>query len=85
MSKHFAAILKMKNPEINAKYRPAHLEYLQELEQEGKIFAKGPFIDGTGGMVIYIAESIEEAKELAEKDPYIIEGVRTLELHEWGI
>ncbi|MFC7442557.1 YciI family protein [Laceyella putida] len=80
---YFAAILHMENPEKNQTYRPHHLAYLEELEQQGKIFAKGPFIDGAGGMVIYIADSLEEAKELAEKDPYVIEGVRRLELHEW--
>jgi uncharacterized protein len=43
----------------------------------------GPFADGAGGMVIYIADSLEEAKNMAEKDPYVVEGVRRLELHEW--
>jgi uncharacterized protein YciI len=81
---YFAAILYMKNEELNATYRPDHLEYLEGLNQEGKIFAKGPFLDGAGGMVIYQADSYDEALELAEKDPYIVHGVRRLELHEWG-
>ncbi|MDR6225097.1 YciI family protein [Desmospora profundinema] len=82
---HFAAILHMEKPELNQTYRPQHLEYLNALEKQGKIFAKGPFADGTGGMVVYIADSLEEAKELAENDPYVTEGVRRLELHEWRI
>jgi uncharacterized protein YciI len=82
---YFAAILHMLNPEKNQEYRPQHLAYLDSLAKEGKIFAKGPFTDGSGGMVIYIADSLEEAKQMAEKDPYVTYGVRRLELHEWDI
>ncbi|MGZ4164890.1 MAG: YciI family protein [Tumebacillaceae bacterium] len=82
---HFAAILHMKQPELNLEYRPHHLEYLEGLEQQGKIFARGPFVDGSGGMVVYIAESMEEAVQLAKQDPYVANGVRELELHEWKI
>lgn len=82
---HFAAILWMKDESKNLEYRPQHLEYMTQLENDGKIFAKGPFIDGVGGMVIYVANSLEEAKEIAEKDPYVVHGVRRLELHEWKI
>lgn len=79
----YVAILHMEKPELNLEFRAAHLEYLKELEQQGKIFAKGPFTDGTGGMVIYLADSFKEAQELAGQDPYVIQGVRRLELHEW--
>ncbi|AYK06890.1 YciI family protein [Brevibacillus laterosporus] len=82
---HFAAILHMKNPEKNQEFRPHHLEYLEKLNAEGKIFAKGPFADGSGGMVIYIADTLEEATQIAESDPYVVEGVRRLELHQWNI
>lgn len=82
---YFAAILYMERPELNQEFRSHHLEYLAKLEQQGKIHAKGPFVDGAGGMVIYIADSYEEAKEIAEKDPYVEKGVRRLELHEWKI
>lgn len=82
---YFAAILHMENPEKNQEYRPQHLAYLDHLAKQGKIFAKGPFADGSGGMVVYIADSWEEAKQLAENDPYVTEGVRRLELREWKI
>jgi len=81
---YFAAILHMEKPELNQTYRPQHLEYLNNLKEQGKVAAMGPFLDGSGGLVVYIADSLEEAKALAENDPYVIEGVRRLELHEWG-
>ncbi|SFX26397.1 hypothetical protein SAMN04487866_10332 [Thermoactinomyces sp. DSM 45891] len=79
----YAAILHMEKPELNLEFRAAHVDYLQNLEQQGKIFAKGPFTDGAGGLVIYLANSLEEAQELAGQDPYVLQGVRRLELHEW--
>ncbi|SFI84587.1 YciI family protein [Thermoflavimicrobium dichotomicum] len=62
----------MQDPEKNQTFRPHHLAYLDQLQQQGKIFAKGPFADGSGGMII----SYEEARQLAENDPYVVEGVR---------
>ncbi|MBA4600995.1 YciI family protein [Thermoactinomyces mirandus] len=80
---YFAAILHMENQEKNKTYRPNHLAHLEELEKQGKVFAKGPFADGAGGLVIYLADSLTEAEELANKDPYVVTGARRLELHEW--
>lgn len=80
---YFAAILYMQDAEKNQEFRPQHLEYLEELEKQGKVNSKGPFVDGAGGLVIYSADSLEEAKELAENDPYVVKGARRLELHEW--
>jgi len=44
----------------------------------------GPFTDKRGGMVIYKADTLEEAQRLAEADPAVTEGARTLELREWS-
>ncbi|NMM54822.1 YciI family protein [Paenibacillus aquistagni] len=82
---YYAAILDMVDESKNQTYRPHHLAYLDKLKAEGKVYLKGPFKDGSGGMVIYIADTLEEAKQLAENDPYVIEGVRSLNLREWGI
>ncbi len=83
--KYFAAFLKMKDPEKNQLYRQHHVDFLQKNEQEGKIFARGRFTGGEGGLAIYIAESMEEARELAQSDPYVVLGARTLELYEWDM
>ena len=83
--KFYAAILMMKDPEKNKTYRPQHLEFLEEKNKEGKIFARGRFADNSGGMVIYKAESLQEAEALAKADPLVITGARSLELHEWDM
>lgn len=80
--KYFAAFLKMKDLEKNQQYRDQHKDFLLQKEKEGKIFARGRFTDG-GGLVIYMAESMDEARKTAESDPYVASGARTLELYEW--
>jgi uncharacterized protein YciI len=83
--KFYAALLMMKDPEKNKTFRPQHLEFLETKNREGKIFARGRFSDNTGGMVIYKAESFQEAEALAKADPLVISGARSLELHEWDM
>jgi hypothetical protein len=83
--KYFAAYLRMKNLEKNNTYRQQHVDFLVEKENEGKIFARGRFTDGEGGLVIYMAGSREEALKLAESDPYVVSGARSLELNEWDM
>lgn len=81
--KYFAAFLPMRDLEKSQELRPAHMEFLSQTEREGKIFARGRFSDGAGGLVIYRAASLEEARKIAESDPYVKSGARSLEFHEW--
>jgi len=82
---YYAAMLHMLDVEKNKKVLPYHIEYLDKLDQQGKIFGRGPFSDGSGGMIIYIADTLEEARYMAENDPHVLEGVRRLELKEWEV
>jgi hypothetical protein len=81
---HYVALLTIIDAELNAKVRPAHLDYLDRLYKRNKVVMAGPFEDKSGGMVIYRADTFEEAKALAEADPVVAEGARTLELREWS-
>jgi uncharacterized protein YciI len=83
--KYFAAILKMKDLEKNQQYHQRHIDFLLQKEKEGRIFARGRFAEGKGGLAIYMAESMEEARKIAESDPYVALGARTLELYEWDM
>ncbi|KKI92243.1 hypothetical protein WQ54_10515 [Bacillus sp. SA1-12] len=81
--KYFAVFLPMLDQEKSQKYREDHLNYLNEKREEGKIFANGRFADGKGGLVIYQVNSFEEAEQLTKQDPYIIQGARGFNIHEW--
>lgn len=82
---YFVAVLEMKDASRNEALRPQHLAYLEQCEADGKMFACGPFVDGSGGMIIYKADSFAEAEALAKADPYVKEKVRTLKLREWNM
>ncbi|AUJ70253.1 MULTISPECIES: YciI family protein [unclassified Pseudoalteromonas] len=67
--------------------RPAHLARLEELKQQGRLFAAGPLpaIDSedpgeagfAGSLVIAEFENLESAQQWASVDPYIDAGVYT--------
>jgi len=83
--KYYAAFLAMKDEEKNKIYRPDHLAYLEEKEKDGKIFARGPLTDGSGGLVIYIADDEKEVEEMVKQDPYVKNGARDYDIREWQV
>jgi uncharacterized protein YciI len=81
----FAVISHMVDVEKNRFYREEHLNYIKRLGKEGKVFAKGKFSDGTGGLIILKGDSEESVKLLVENDPFIVHGARSYEIHEWNM
>jgi hypothetical protein len=55
--------------------RPAHREYLKGLLESGHLAISGPFIDDSGGLLIYETETLEEAEALLREDPFTKSGV----------
>ena len=68
-------------------YLADHLTYMIELEQEGKLFASGPFGDGTrgDGMTIVRAANEQEARAVALRDPFVTNGIRTFRIEPWTV
>jgi uncharacterized protein len=69
---------------------PAHLEYMISLEKRGVLFASGPLSDGAAppsgaGLTILRVGNAQEARALAEADPFVTNGLRTFEIKEWTI
>jgi uncharacterized protein YciI len=66
---------------------PEHLRYMIALEKEGKLFASGPFDMGTSGdgMTILRVDTADEARALAERDPFVVNKIRTYEIREWTL
>lgn len=61
-----------------------HVEYLQNVATK-RFFIGGGFANKVGGMIIYKARDLEEAKEIAENDPLIQRNLYTYELVEWDL
>ncbi len=66
-----------------------HLKFQVELEQKGIMFGAGPFWtedeqrwEGEG-MIIIRAESLAEARKIAESDPMHASGARTFTIRPW--
>jgi uncharacterized protein len=65
--------------------RPAHIERLKALLDEGRLLLAGPFpaVDAedpgdagfTGSLIVARFDSLDAAKAWAEADPYLAEGV----------
>ncbi len=76
-------------PEEMQNILPRHLAYQKEVESAGKLFLAGPVSDASaenmsgGGMIIYRASSIEEARKIAEEDPMHKEGGREFTVRAW--
>jgi uncharacterized protein YciI len=50
---------------------PAHIGYWKRADLKG--YMGGPFGDRTGGMISFIASGIQEATEIIQQDPFILE------------
>ena len=56
-------------------HRQAHRAYLTRLLDEGKLFASGPYADGSGALIVYEADTAEAAEALLTADPFHAAGV----------
>jgi uncharacterized protein YciI len=61
-----------------------HVKYLNAIATE-RYFVGGGFDNANGGMIIFKAENLEEAKMIAEKDPIIERGLYRVEVYEWDL
>ena len=80
----YAAFIRYGNQDKIAGVRPGHREYLGSLKAQGKLFASGPFTDDNGALIIYEAESEQDARALIEADPFKQTGVfQEIQLKAW--
>ena len=65
--------------ELRPTHRPAHLAGHEDLERAGRIGHAGPMLgdDGAplGSVVLFEAADLSEARAIAERDPYVTEGI----------
>ncbi|MBD2576718.1 YciI family protein [Oscillatoria sp. FACHB-1406] len=67
------------------RYVPAHRDYVRSLIAKGYRAKSGYWAEYGGGMLLFAAASMEEAKAIVEADPLIANGCVNYELHEWRI
>jgi uncharacterized protein YciI len=68
---------------------PEHLEHQIRLEKTGVMFAAGPLFDeagnNVGGQVIVRAKSFDEARAIADADPFHRAGLRAYTVERWSM
>ncbi|PJI85751.1 hypothetical protein BC777_2097 [Yoonia maricola] len=81
----------VKEPQDVKAALPDHLAYQAELERAGSLAFAGPMSDDSGdhmqgtGMIIYRAESLADARALADADPMHVAGARSYVMKRWLI
>ena len=73
--KYAASIEYLQDATVVEAHRPAHRAYLTRLLDGGKLFASGPYADGSGALIVYEADTPEEADALLKADPFHAAGV----------
>ena len=70
--------------ELRKLHRTAHLEGIDELFVQDRIHHAGPLLDEAGApigsLILFEAETLDEARRIAAEDPYVTEGI--FERHE---
>ena len=61
-----------------------HIEYLSRVASN-RYFIGGGFSNTAGGMIIFEAKNLVEAKEVADNDPLIKRNLYKYELFEWDL
>jgi hypothetical protein len=62
----------------------AHLQYVRDLRAKGRLIAAGPTVAFTWALMLLKADSMEEARALAENDPGVKSGLFTdLKVEPW--
>jgi uncharacterized protein YciI len=78
-----------KSPDDVKQSLPDHLAYQRVQEENGTLVLAGPLSDVSGdnmvggGLIIYRAKSMDEARALTENDPMHKSGARSYTLRKW--
>lgn len=73
--KYAAMIEYIQDKEKIESIRPTHREYLRSLLAKGQLAISGPCTDGWGAIIVYEANSAEEAETFLKGDPFHAGGV----------
>lgn len=61
-----------------------HLHYMNDLYAAGSLLLGGPYPSGRGGLAVFVADSLDEARALADADPANRAGVIRYDIEPLG-
>jgi uncharacterized protein YciI len=63
-----------------------HFQYLKNRYDKMKLFLAGPILEeGTFGVSVFLAESLDEADQFQKQDPAVMAGIMEPEVHPFRI
>ena len=71
-------------PEFD-RHVPAHRDYVRALAVDGRKPRSGYWAERGGGMMVFEAKDLAEARRIVEADPLVRNGCVAYELHEWVV
>lgn len=64
--------------------KPPHRAWLSEQVEIGTVLTVGPFVDGSGALLLVCAEDEKDAHRLVSADPHCVRGlVGEITIREW--
>ncbi len=86
--KLFVMLRRTENPAKIPELLAAHLHWMIERERSGVVFLSGPVAPRKGavaldGMTLLRTDTIEQAEEIAQQDPFVLNGAVSFEMREW--
>jgi uncharacterized protein YciI len=66
-------------------YVPAHRAYVRDLIAKGHKAKTGYWARRGGGMLLFEAESMNEARTIISQDPLVVNGCVSYEIYQWCI
>lgn len=61
-----------------------HIAYLENISKE-RFFMGGGYVGALGGMIVFAAYDMNEARQICDGDPLVERGLYTYELKEWEL
>jgi uncharacterized protein YciI len=72
----FAAVIEyIQDKEKIGQIRPTHRQYLADLKAKGQLAVSGPFMDDFGALIVYEANTKEDAEASLKGDPFHQNGI----------
>ena len=70
---------------IRDEHRPGHRDFLSGLSGDISLVASGPYVDGSGALLLLSAPSRAALAETLRNDPFAINGtIAVLRITEWS-
>lgn len=80
---YFAVFVTELDNSKKEQYFADHMQYLDDLREQGTVIANGKFADGSLGLILFKGDSKAEVEEILALSPFAIHGVREFAVHEW--